>query len=147
MDYSLKLSEVSSKWLIFFQLKISDGVEQQHLLRNAFNVLSNEGFLRDKQGVLTLEVVQIFYRIINEQPRNATLVVEDLNNFRGKHTLSPKPVITLVKEDSETKEAYFHAVRVSKIQIFPLTCSSGHSTYSHIGGNGLDIERTLVNYN
>ena len=95
------------------------------MIENAFNVLVNEGFLRDQQGVQSLEVVQNFYEIINEPIRRARLVKKNLmdfyrkytllyQDFKGKYTFSYEAVITLVFEDSETSEKYFHAVRVSK---------------------------------
>ena len=92
--------------------------EQRHFVHNAFNVLTNEGFLRDQQGVQSLEVVQEFYKIIKEKPRRATQVAKDLESLcgsiPGKFTLDYQAVITLVYEDSNTNEKYYHAVRVSK---------------------------------
>ena len=82
---------------------------------NAFNILVNEGFLRDQQGVQTLEVVQEFYKIVNEKPRKATRVKKDLIDFCGKYTLLYHAVITLLYHDSNTNVKSFHAVRVSII--------------------------------
>ena len=91
------------------------GEEQRHFIENAFNVLVNEGFLRDQQGVHTLEVVQKFYEIIKEPIGRATMMKKDLTNYREHSgTLERHAVITLVKEDSNTGEKELHAVRVSK---------------------------------
>ena len=92
----------------------SAGEEQRHFVNNAFNILINEGFLRDQQGVQTLEVVQKFYEIINESMRKATVVVKDLNTFcpSGKWTLDYQAVVILVYEDSQSNEKGYHAVRV-----------------------------------
>ena len=98
-----------------FFLLVLAGEEQRHLVHNAFNVLVNEGFLRNRQGVQTLEVVQKFHEIINEPIRRATMAKSDLNSFcpPGKFTLDYQAVITLVYEDSRTNNEYYHAVRVS----------------------------------
>ena len=100
---------------IAFQFSFSAGEEQRHFVENAFNVLVNEGFLRDLQGAQTLEVVQKFYEIINEPMGRATTVKKDLMDFCGKYTLLYQAVITLVYVDSKSNETRFHAVRVSKI--------------------------------
>ena len=94
-------------------MKISplDGEEQQHRVSNAFNILANEGFLRDQQGVQTLEVVNEFYKIIEQELKRATLKVSNLLSFCGKisdHEVEPKPVITLTK--TENGETFGHAV-------------------------------------
>ena len=47
--------------------------------------------------------------------REAEVVRKDLIDFCGKSPLLYHPVITLVHEDSDTNEKYFHAVRMSKI--------------------------------
>ena len=99
-----------------------------HMVENAFNVLVNEGFLREQQGVQTLEAVQKFYEIINESMGRATMVKKDLMDLSKKHSLQYKDsmgylrytfldqaVITLVLTDSATNKEYFHAVRVSKL--------------------------------
>ena len=81
------------------------------------NILVNEGFLRDQQGVQSLEVVQKFYQIIKEPMRKATMEVKDLNSFcpPGKFTFDNQAVILLVYKDTKTKEEYYHAVRVYTI--------------------------------
>ena len=89
-------------------------MEQRHFLHNAFNSLVTEDFLREQQGVQTLEVVQKLYRIIKEKPR-ATRVAKDLESLcpPGEFTLLYQAVITFDYEDSHTKEKCHHAVRVS----------------------------------
>ena len=92
------------------------GLEQQHSVYNAFNILEYEGFLRDQQGVQTLEVVKKFYDIINEEPRKAIVEEKNLSEFCEKQTLKHHAVITLLYEsydDSNTKVETVHAVRVS----------------------------------
>ena len=98
-------------------LYFSDGQEQLHLVRNAFSFLVNQGFLREKQGVQTLEVVQKFFEIINEPIRKAKSIVKDLNSFcpAGKFTLDYQAVITLVYEDSHSNDKFYHAVWVPTI--------------------------------
>ena len=100
--------------LIYF-ISLSAGEEQRHFVHNAFNVLINEGFLRDQQGAQSLEVVQNFYEIIKEPMRKAIKQVKDLNTLfpPGKFTLDYQAVIILVYEDSKTNEKCYHAVRVS----------------------------------
>ena len=47
--------------------------------------------------------------------RKATMVVKNLNSFcgwTGKLALDNQAVITLVYEDSQSNDKYFHAVRV-----------------------------------
>ena len=112
---------------VLYQFYISAGEEQKHMVENAFNVLLNEGFLRNQQGVQSLEVVQKFYEVIQEPIRRATLVKKDLMDFCVKYELPNEDfeanlkctflyhaVITLIVEDSDTNEKFFHAVRVSK---------------------------------
>ena len=91
------------------------GPEQRHFVHNAFNILVNEGFLREEQGVYTLEAVQKFFEIINEKPRKATMEIKDLETFcpPGVFTLKYQAVITLVYENSHTKQKNYHAVRVT----------------------------------
>ena len=103
----------------FFSIPISAGPEQRHFVQNAFNVLVNEGFLRDQQGVQTLEVVQKFFEIIQKPMSKATMVKLDLNTFFpvGKFTLDHQAVMTLVREDSKTSIKYYHAVRMSIIRL------------------------------
>ena len=75
----------------------SAGENQDHILENAFNVLSNDGFLRD-QGILTLESVQEFYKTIKHELKRATLITSNLLETcyeDGSHELSPRPVIIL----------------------------------------------------
>ena len=77
-----------------------------------FNVLGYAGFLRG-QGVLTLEVVQEFYRLIGEKPKPATTKVSNLLDFCPTSRycdLETQPVISLVKEYSDTGEKYHHVV-------------------------------------
>ena len=85
---------------------------------NAFNILVNEGFLRDQQGVQTLEFVQKFYEIIKDKPRRATMVKKELSDFCGKYTLLYHAVIALLYHDSKTNDTTFHAVRVSHHKAF-----------------------------
>ena len=91
------------------------GEEQRHFVHNAFNVLVNEGFLRDQQGVHTLEVVQKFHEIVKEVPREAKVEEENLETVcpPGVCTFHDQAVITLVYEDSNTNQKYYHAARVS----------------------------------
>ena len=126
-----KLLLVSFHICTFEFMFVLAGEEQRHFVHNAFNVLVNEGFLHDQQGVHTLEVVQKFHEIIKEKsekarkpkknktkekPRKATVVVANLETYcpGGVFTFDNQAVITLVYEDSNTKEKYYHAVRVSE---------------------------------
>ena len=81
----------------------SAGENQLHVIRNVFNVLGNHGFLRD-QGVLTLETVQEFYRLIREKPKPASMKVSKLLDFCPPSVeiceLDNQPVITLMKTSS-----------------------------------------------
>ena len=86
------------------------------MTRNVFNVLGNIGFLRE-QGILSLESVQEFYKIIKQQPRDATMRMAILLDFckePGFHDLPHKPVITLTKTSSRTGETSGHAVVLDK---------------------------------
>ena len=92
------------------------GESQGHIVENAFNVLANNGFLRD-QGILTLESVQQFYAAIGQDPKRATLMTPNLLDVcceLGSHELVHRPVITLRKiidgQDS------FHAVAVKSYE-------------------------------
>ena len=58
-----------------FHKEFEAGVDQTQDVFNAFEVLTNDGFLHD-QGVLTLEAVQKFYQEILEEPQEVTLVKE-----------------------------------------------------------------------
>ena len=89
--------------MIFFGLA---GEEQRNFVHNAFNVLVNEGFLRDQQGIHTLEIVQKLHGIIKEKPREASFEEVNLETFspRGVYTFHDQAVITLVYEDSSTNE-------------------------------------------
>ena len=58
--------------LVFFFTFVQAGQEQKHFVHNALNVLVHEGFLRDQQGVQSLEVVQKIHEIIKKKPRRAT---------------------------------------------------------------------------
>ena len=120
--------------------EISAGEEQRHVVENAFNVLVNEGFLREQQGVHTLEVVQKFHEIINEPIGRATMAKKDLMDFCGRHFLPYYGVITLVKIDSTTNDKNFHAVRLSNFRSF-FSSICGHPLYSGFERNGLHIKR------
>ena len=68
-------------------------------MSNAFNILGKEGFLRG-QGILSLESVQEFYKIIGEEPRNAKTKTENLLDFCNQYGLNELdyfPVILLSK--------------------------------------------------
>ena len=81
--------------------------DQGHVFYNAFNVLANEGFLRDDQGILTLESIQTFYESINQKPKRATLETPDLHDICNKfgfHKLCPQPVISVVQRREEYDE-------------------------------------------
>ena len=89
----------------------SPGDDQSHIVKHAFKVLANEGFLRDK-GILSLESVQKFYTIIDQEP-DATMRVAnllDLCDQPGFNYLEFLPIITLIKKSSETGETQGHAV-------------------------------------
>ena len=91
---------------------ISAGENQIHIVENAFNVLANEGFLRD-QGILTLESIQQFYKALAKEPKKATLKTQSLLGVckqQGFHKLDNQPVISLAK--TENGETSFHAVVV-----------------------------------
>ena len=95
---------------------VSAGDYQLHMTRNVFNVLGNGGFLRD-QGILTLESVQEFYKIMGEEPRDATKIVSNLLDFcsqPGYRELPHKPVITLTNTSSTTGVTRGHAVVLDK---------------------------------
>ena len=92
--------------------QFSAGDTQGHFTRNAFNILANEGFLWG-QGILNLEAVQEFYKMIEEEPRKATMKVANLLDFcdqMGFNKLDFTPVITLTKIISRTGESLGHAV-------------------------------------
>ena len=91
---------------------LSAGGTQGHITTNAFNILSNKGFLRD-EGILSLESVQEFYKTIGDDEKNFSLRVANLLDFcnrTGRHELDYQPVITLVKISSRTGEVQGHAV-------------------------------------
>ena len=119
LDFSPKLSKV-----IFLDALVPTyflaGVQQRHYIHNTFNVLVNEGFLRDQQGVQSLEVVQKFYEITKLTPRNAKKVEKDILDLcpTGSCVHSNQAVITCVEIDSTTKAPYYHAVKVSKKTIY-----------------------------
>ena len=98
---------------MFFKFFFVDSEEQQHCVANAFNILTNEGFLRDQQGVQTLEVVQKFYEITGQKLERATLKISNLLDFCNRIgddvEVQPKPVLTL-KKTTENGETCFHAV-------------------------------------
>ena len=82
-----------------------------HIIENVFNILNYPGFFRN-QGILTLEVVQEFYKLIRERPQPATVDVVnlfDVCKLDGSHKLPNRPVITLMKEYSDA-ETDFHSV-------------------------------------
>ena len=90
----------------------SAGDSQAHITRNAFNVLGNEGFLRD-QGILNLESVQEFYKTIQQDPVPASVKVENLLAFcdqPGYNEPDFLPVINLTEIDSKTGKSQGHAV-------------------------------------
>ena len=81
-------------------------------MTNLFNVLANQGFMRD-QGILSLESVQLFYELIGEEPQNSSMRKTHLLTFCnqiGYHELDYQPVITLIKISSRTGEVDGHAV-------------------------------------
>ena len=92
------------------------GDEQQHTVQNAFKTLINEGFLRDKQGVHSLEVVQEFYKIIKEEPRKSKVQRIDLNKLCQPEDFTPdyQAIVLLIKENSQTSDISIHIVEVSK---------------------------------
>ena len=55
----------------------SAGENQDHIIENAVNVLANDGFLRG-QGILTLESVQEFYKMVEQEVKRATLITANL---------------------------------------------------------------------
>ena len=103
------------------------------MIVNAFNVLANKGFLRD-QGILTLEVVQEFYKLIRSRPQNAKMITQSLLSYCGRKPLhvshsevkdpdidsmsQHRPVMTLMKKcktlDKATGQqifnSFYHAV-------------------------------------
>ena len=105
-------------WCMRFLTFPSAGEEQRHYIHNVFNVLINQGFLRDQQGFESLEVVQKFYKISKLKPRKAQKVEIDILDLcpTGPHILPNQAVITCVQIDSTTSEAYYHAVRCSKFE-------------------------------
>ena len=85
---------------------------QGHIVKNVFNVLANQGFLRD-QGILSLDTVQQFYKIIEQQPNYATMRMTNLLVFcyqPGFHELDYQPLITLIRISSRTGRVDGHAV-------------------------------------
>ena len=91
------------------------GEEQRHYIHNVFNVLVNQGFLRDQQGFETLEIVQKFYQITKLTPTKVKKVEIDILDLcpTGHCVHSNQAVITCVEIDSSTNMPYYHAVRVS----------------------------------
>ena len=116
LGFFQKLSKVNFEALILCYFFVLAGEEQRHFVHNAFNVLINEGFFRDQQGVYTLEVVQQFYQIIKKTPTEATKMEDNLETLcpSGVFTFDNQAVITLVYDDSNTNQKYYHAVRVSR---------------------------------
>ena len=81
-------------------------------MTNLFNVLTNQGFLRD-QGILSMESVQLFYGLIGEEPRNAIMGMTHLLTFcnqSGYHEVDYQPVIRLIRISSITGRIDGHAV-------------------------------------
>ena len=76
---------------------------------NAFQVLTNDGFLHD-QGVLTLEAVQKFYEEILKKPKEATLKEERFIDLCRSMKQRVHPVVTLKLKKSKENEEYYHAV-------------------------------------
>ena len=76
----------------------------------------NEGFLCDKQRILSLEVVEKFYEMTKQKPRKATRQVKNILDLcpAGHFVLQNQAVIFCVYDDSKTNNEYFHAVRVFK---------------------------------
>ena len=92
------------------------GENQDHILENVFNVLGNQGFLRD-QGILTLESVQLFYEAIGQEPKVATLKTPNLLDIcteLGSNELVHRPVITLTR--SQNGKTSGHAVVVKRYE-------------------------------
>ena len=88
------------------------GEYQGHITTNVFNVLAHGGFLRD-QGILSLESVQLFYKLINRELTNASMITSNLLDFcdqYGEHELSYQPVIRLTIISSSTGESQGHAI-------------------------------------
>ena len=90
-------------------------------MHNAFNVLKNNGFLHD-EGLNSLEAVQIFYSLINEQPKKPNYLLVHLLDFcqRGyDSTRYYRPVVLLVKNNKldsscNSTAATTHAVALEK---------------------------------
>ena len=72
--------------------------------------------MRDHQGIHTLEAVQKFNEIIKQPPRKAGTVIKKLTDYCGNYKLEYHAVILLVRENSQTNEEDYHAVRVSHSQ-------------------------------
>ena len=103
---------MSRSEIIPFANKIFLGCDDQgHTLSNAFNVLYHDGFLHG-QGVLTLEVVQKFFKEISEKPTKADLVIKEILDLcsPGKESHRLQAVLNLKYEDTKQNETYFHAV-------------------------------------
>ena len=133
----------------FSLLNVLAGHEQRHFVQNAFNVLVNEGFLRDQQGFQSLDVVQKFFEIIKEPMSKAKLVEKDLNSIcpAGNFTLYRQAVIIMVQEDSQTNIEYYHAVRVSIIQFVAILYkTNGHHSKSHFERNKQGIDQVKTDY-
>ena len=90
------------------------------MITNVFNVLANGGFLRD-QGVLSLESVQEFYNIIDEEPLPATMRAMDVLDFCYQHEYKKpnyRPVITLTNKSSKTGKTQGHAVVLNDFELY-----------------------------
>ena len=85
-----------------------------HPVHNAFNILTNRGFLREEESINTLEAVRMFYEKIGENSRKPTLMNQDVLEFcpMGNSVAEFQAVITLVKKVSDNEELLYHVVRV-----------------------------------
>ena len=113
-DFFPKLWEVNFQLLSASILYLA-GEEQRHYIHNTFNVLVNEGFLRNQQGFATLEVVHKFYEITKLTPikvKKAEIDILDLCP-RGPCVHTNQAVITCVQIDSTTNASNYHAAKVS----------------------------------
>ena len=64
-------------------VKFVAGEEQMHFIDNAMSVLANHGFLRC-QGILTLEAIQIFYDLVEENMAECRSFEVDLRAWSTK---------------------------------------------------------------
>ena len=95
------------------------------MLKNVFNVLGNEGFLRD-QGILSLESTQLFFEKIEQQPVPASIRILNLLDFCGQsgyHEPSYQPVIGLADH-----AVVLHSYTRGEDYLVMLTIDSASST-------------------